>query len=64
MTTRTDAESGQELPIGTKLEEFRIVAIFGSGGLGITYLAEDLRLGRKVVIKENLPSQFAFRGGC
>jgi len=61
MTTRTDAESGQELPIGTKLEEFRIVAIFGSGGFGITYLAEDQRLGRKVVIKENLPVQFAYR---
>jgi len=53
--------SGQELPAGTRLEEFVIERVLGSGGFGITYLAIDSRLGRKVVIKENLPSQFAFR---
>lgn len=61
MNTRADSESGQELPIGTMLQEFRITAVLGSGGFGITYLAEDQRLGRKVVVKENLPVQFAYR---
>jgi len=27
----------------------------------LTYLARDTSLGRQVVIKENLPAQFAFR---
>ena len=53
--------SGQELPPGTRLEEFVIERVLGSGGFGITYLAKDARLGRQVVIKENLPVQFCFR---
>jgi TPR repeat protein/serine/threonine protein kinase len=51
----------QELPPGTQLEEFVIERVLGSGGFGITYLARDNRLGRKVVIKENLPAQFCWR---
>jgi serine/threonine protein kinase/formylglycine-generating enzyme required for sulfatase activity len=51
----------QELPPGTRLEEFIIERVLGSGGFGITYLARDKRLGRKVVIKENLPAQFCWR---
>jgi TPR repeat protein/serine/threonine protein kinase len=52
---------GQALPPGTRLEEFVIEKVLGSGGFGITYLARDSRLGRQVVIKENLPAQFCFR---
>ncbi|MEI6607758.1 MAG: septum site-determining protein, partial [Verrucomicrobiota bacterium] len=52
---------GKELPPGTRIEEFVIEKVLGSGGFGITYLAMDTSLGRQVVIKENLPSQFAHR---
>jgi serine/threonine protein kinase len=51
------------LPPGTRLQEFVVLQVLGSGGFGITYLAQDDNLRRKVVIKENLPSQFAFREG-
>jgi serine/threonine protein kinase len=52
---------GQTLPTGTQLEEFIIERVLGSGGFGITYLAKDKRLGRLVVVKENLPVQFCWR---
>ena len=51
----------QSLPIGTELEGFVIERVLGSGGFGITYLARDKRLGRQVVVKENLPAQFCWR---
>jgi formylglycine-generating enzyme required for sulfatase activity/serine/threonine protein kinase len=53
--------SSQALPAGTRIEEFVIERVLGSGGFGITYLARDARLNRRVVIKENLPVQFCFR---
>jgi formylglycine-generating enzyme required for sulfatase activity/serine/threonine protein kinase len=53
--------STQTLPAGTRIEEFVIEKVLGSGGFGITYLARDTSLGRQVVIKENLPAQFAWR---
>jgi serine/threonine protein kinase len=51
----------QALPPGTRLEEFEIERVLGAGGFGITYLAHDTSLNRQVVIKENLPVQFAYR---
>ena len=40
--------SGQALPTGTRLEEFVIERVLGSGGFGITYLARDTSLDRLV----------------
>lgn len=57
----TPTPDSQALPPGTHLQEFVIERILGSGGFGITYLARDTSLGRQVVIKENLPTQFAWR---
>ena len=51
----------QALPPGTHLHEFVIERVLGAGGFGITYLARDISLGRQVVIKENLPTQFVWR---
>ncbi|MES2772412.1 MAG: cache domain-containing protein [Pseudomonadota bacterium] len=49
------------LPVGFKLHEYRIDAILGQGGFGITYLATDIHLDAKVAIKEYLPETFACR---
>jgi len=43
------------LPEGYEIEEFRIEAALGVGGFGITYLAFDKRLQRRVALKEYMP---------
>ena len=51
----------RELAPGTRLEQYEIIRVLGSGGFGITYLAKDLFLNRNVVIKENFPSRYSYR---
>jgi WD40 repeat protein len=46
---------------GTLLQEFRIDAVLGHGGFGITYLAFDTDLHKAVAIKEYLPNDLAAR---
>jgi serine/threonine protein kinase/HAMP domain-containing protein len=49
------------LPTGFRLHEYRIDGILGQGGFGIAYAATDVNLAAKVVIKEYLPEEFAYR---
>ena len=51
------------LPRGTMLFEYRVDAVLGHGGFGITYLAEDTLLNEAVAIKEFFPSHTAIRTG-
>ncbi len=50
------------LPSGTELVgDYRIERVLGAGGFGVTYLADEIALGRAVTIKEYFPSDFAAR---
>ncbi len=51
------------LPAGERLLEYRVDALLGQGGFGITYLATDVHLASQVAIKEYLPAQLAHRVG-
>jgi hypothetical protein len=55
---------GNGLPVGTRLGEFELTAVVGEGGFGIVYLADDHSLGRKVALKEYMPSVLAARVGA
>lgn len=49
------------LPSGYVLEEYRIDAILGAGGFGVTYKAMDTHLNTWVAIKEYFPVEWSFR---
>src|SRR5262245_60082540 len=50
------------LPSGHELAgDYRIDRVLGAGGFGITYLADEMALARRVTIKEYFPSDFAHR---
>ena len=54
-------EGDNALPVGTRLGEFELIGLVGIGGFGIVYLAEDHSLGRRVALKEYMPSSLAAR---
>ena len=50
------------LPEGTVLVgDYRVERVLGAGGFGITYLATEVPLARKVTLKEYFPVDFAAR---
>lgn len=57
------SEGGNMLPVGSYLGEFELTKVIGEGGFGIVYLAEDHSLGRRVALKEYMPSSLAQRVG-
>lgn len=51
----------KELPPDHLLNGYRLRRCVGSGGFGVTYLADDELLGRRVVIKEHFPHNICER---
>ncbi len=49
------------LTLGTMLLEYRLDAVLGAGGFGMTYLGWDINLEKHVAIKEYLPGELAVR---
>jgi serine/threonine protein kinase len=49
------------LPLQSMLQEYRLEAVLGAGGFGLTYLARDTHLEKHVAIKEYLPTDLVVR---
>ena len=49
------------LPLQSMLLEYRLIAVLGAGGFGLTYLGRDTHLEKDVAIKEYLPNDLVVR---
>lgn len=50
------------LPQGTIIaQRYRILSVLGAGGFGITYLVDNIRLNRKMALKECFPYGYVYR---
>jgi serine/threonine protein kinase len=56
-----EPDSPDALPPQTMLLEYQLESVLGTGGFGITYLALDTLLQKRVAIKEYLPGELALR---
>ncbi|GAB4472039.1 MAG: hypothetical protein OHK0044_15500 [Burkholderiaceae bacterium] len=61
--TRDNDDLAGCLPRGYRLNEFVIDRVIAEGGFGVVYAALDLRLKRRVAIKEYMPALLARRAG-
>ncbi|MFY7973652.1 MAG: protein kinase domain-containing protein [Rubrivivax sp.] len=59
--TPPPVDNSGHLPVGTWLAEFEITHLVAEGGFGVVYMAQDHSLGRKVALKEYIPSSLAMR---
>lgn len=57
----TEIYSQHALPVGTMVQEYRIIEILGIGSFGIVYKAENKYFSEFVALKEFLPTELAHR---